>query len=168
MWNWHLIKQDSWHVLETRWYSLVKCLGQVLWNGAAHSLLSNWYTQQLICLDRSWVEVHLLLLSSMLVVPLWIPTLPPHCKWMDLGCSWGMQLWCALAVLLRVKWTTSQLQASRKKIEVGTVMSLIIWTIQLFEHPPFSVCIPSVRTPTLFQYPNNYTLRAPTGLPNVY
>ena len=168
MWNWRLIKQDSWHVLETRWYSLVKCLGQVLWNGVAHSLLSNWYTQQVICLYGSWVEVHLLLLSWMLVVHLWIPTSLPHCKWMHQGCSWGMQLWCALAVLLRVKQTTSQLQASNKKIEVGTVMSLITQTIQLFEHPPKNYVFQA------FKHPHHFNIRTPTpcelqqGLPNVY
>ena len=52
-----------------------------------------------------------------------------------------------------------------------SVMSLIIQTIQLFEHLPFlgkmiNFCIPSIRTlmfEIIFQYPNTYTLQSSNG-----
>ena len=57
------------------------------------------------------------------------------------------------------------------KLHIHTVITLIIQTIQLFEHPPFPAkrliivfqAFEHPRLKLLFQYPNTYTLRSSNG-----
>ena len=107
MWNWPQTRKDGSHVLETRWHSLVECLGHFFWNGAVHSFLQS-LIQLSVHLQTPSTKVHLKLISYLLVweTVLRIPTLHLLWGWLNL---W-MKFLCSAEVHKIMKQKASQPQ----------------------------------------------------------